>query len=85
MVLNLAPVGCYPTYLANLPHAGSDIDQSGCMSSYNNAVNEYNSLLKAGLEQTRQELSNDANVLYVDTSSVLLELFKNPTSHGSSS
>ncbi|XP_057780355.1 GDSL esterase/lipase At4g01130-like [Salvia miltiorrhiza] len=83
MVLNLAPVGCFPAYLEHLPHAGSDIDQSGCMASYNNAVKEYNSLLKAGLEQARQELS-DANLLYVDTNSVLLELFTNPTSHGTS-
>lgn len=84
MVLNLAPVGCYPAFLVQLPHAGSDLDQSGCMTSYNNAVQDYNSLLKAGLEQARQELS-DANLLYVVTFSMILELFKNPKSHGTSS
>lgn len=84
MVLNLAPVGCYPAFLVQLPHESSDIDPSGCMMSYNNAVNEYNSLLKAALGQARQELQ-DANVIYVDIHSSLLELFQKPTSHGSTS
>ncbi|KAI3444458.1 hypothetical protein Pfo_001123 [Paulownia fortunei] len=81
MVLNLAPVGCYPAFLVQLPHGSSDIDSSGCMMSYNNAVNEYNSLLKQALVQARQDL-HDANVIYVDTHSALLELFQHPTSHG---
>ncbi|KAL8499755.1 hypothetical protein ACS0TY_019647 [Phlomoides rotata] len=80
-VLNLAPVGCYPAFLVQLPHESSDIDSFGCLISYNNAVNEYNSMLKAALGQARQELQ-DANLIYVDTNSVLLQLFQNPTSHG---
>ncbi|KAK4476603.1 hypothetical protein RD792_015762 [Penstemon davidsonii] len=81
MVLNLAPVGCYLAFLVQFPHQSSDIDQAGCMTSYNNAVNEYNSMLKQAVQQTRGELQ-DANVIYVDTHSVLLELFQRPTSHG---
>ncbi|EYU32204.1 hypothetical protein ABFS82_02G170800 [Erythranthe guttata] len=81
MVLNLAPVGCYPTFLVQQSQGGSDIDPSGCMMSYNNAVNDYNENLKQALSQVRQEL-HDANVIYVDTNSVILDLFRNPTSHG---
>ncbi|KAK6804621.1 hypothetical protein RDI58_002405 [Solanum bulbocastanum] len=80
-VLNLAPIGCYPAFLVQLPHNTSDIDQFGCLISYNNAVVDYNNMLKAALAKTRKELV-DANVVYVDTLSVLLELFQHPTSHG---
>ncbi|KAJ1414685.1 SGNH hydrolase superfamily [Sesbania bispinosa] len=81
MVLNLAPVGCYPSFLVELPHNSSDLDDFGCMISYNNAVVDYNNMLKETLTQTRQSLS-DASVIYVDTHTVLLELFQHPTSHG---
>ncbi|KAK6158829.1 hypothetical protein DH2020_006143 [Rehmannia glutinosa] len=81
MVLNLGPVGCYPAFLVQFPHDNSDYDSSGCLTSYNNAVIEYNSQLKDAVGQVRQQLS-DANVIYVDTYSVMLDLFQNPTSHG---
>ncbi|KAL0426082.1 UNVERIFIED_CONTAM: GDSL esterase/lipase [Sesamum radiatum] len=81
LVPNLGPVGCYPAFLVQFPHGSSDIDPSGCMMSHNNAVNEYNSMLKDALGQARQDLK-DANLIYVDTNSVLLELYQNPTSHG---
>nr|GMD61917.1 GDSL esterase/lipase At4g01130-like [Ipomoea batatas] len=80
-ILNLAPIGCYPAFLVELPHNTSDIDQFGCMKSYNNAVVDYNNMLKDALRQTRQDLK-DANVIYVDTHSILLELFQHPKSHG---
>ncbi|MCD9646566.1 hypothetical protein HAX54_036502 [Datura stramonium] len=81
LVLNLAPIGCYPAFLVQLPHESSDIDEFGCLTSYNNAVVDYNNMLKDALAQTRKDLS-DANVVYADTHAVLLELFQHPTSHG---
>ncbi|XP_014506492.1 GDSL esterase/lipase At4g01130, partial [Vigna radiata var. radiata] len=81
LVLNLAPVGCYPSFLVQLPHNSSDIDEFGCLISYNNAVREYNNMLKQSLRQIRESLSG-ASVIYVDTFTVLLELFQHPTSHG---
>ncbi|KAK9743119.1 hypothetical protein RND81_03G218800 [Saponaria officinalis] len=80
-VLNLAPIGCYPAFLVELPHNSSDIDEFGCMISYNNAVVEYNKLLRKSLEQTRASLPS-ASVVYVDTHSVLLDLFQRPASYG---
>ncbi|GAV72436.1 Lipase_GDSL domain-containing protein [Cephalotus follicularis] len=81
LVLNLAPVGCYPAFLVELPHNSTDLDMFGCLISYNNAVIEYNNMLKDTLAQTRQQLPN-AFLTYVDTNSALVELFKHPTSHG---
>ncbi|KAK6158828.1 hypothetical protein DH2020_006142 [Rehmannia glutinosa] len=81
LVLNLAPIGCYPAFLVELPHQSWDIDSFGCMISYNNAVIEYNSMLKEALRQTRNEIP-DANVIYADIHSVMLDLFQHPTSHG---
>lgn len=81
MVLNLAPVGCYPSFLVELPHNSTEQDEFGCMVSYNNAVVNYNKMLKESLKQTRENLS-DASVIYVDTYTVLLELFQHPSSHG---
>ncbi|XP_074263377.1 GDSL esterase/lipase At4g01130-like [Silene latifolia] len=80
-VLNLAPIGCYPAFLVQLPHNSTDIDEFGCMISYNKAVVDYNNLLKQALEQTRADLS-DASVIYVDSHSVLLDLFQRPKSYG---
>lgn len=81
MVLNLAPIGCYPWFLVELPHNKSDIDEFGCMVSYNNAVVEYNKMLKKSLVDIKQQLL-DANVINVDIYTILLDLFQHPTSHG---
>ncbi|XVF33227.1 hypothetical protein REPUB_Repub17cG0149900 [Reevesia pubescens] len=80
-VLNLAPVGCYPALLVQLPHKTSDLDKFGCLISYNKAVVDYNKMLKKALSQTRGDLPN-ASLIYVDTHAVLLELFQHPISHG---
>lgn len=81
LVFNLAPIGCFPAFLTELPHNSSDLDEFGCMTSYNNAVSDYNSMLKEKIHQI-QELLPDAHVIYVDTHSIKLELFRHPTQHG---
>ncbi|KAK9280342.1 hypothetical protein L1049_014030 [Liquidambar formosana] len=81
LVLNLAPVGCYPAFLVELPHQASDLDTFGCIISYNNAVVEYNKMLKQTLAQTRKALPK-ASLIYVDIHSVMLELFQHPKNHG---
>ncbi|XP_038906780.1 GDSL esterase/lipase At4g01130 isoform X2 [Benincasa hispida] len=81
VVMNMAPVGCYPALLVELPHRSSDIDQYGCFISYNKAVSDYNVMLKKELEQARRALPK-ASLLYFDTHSVLLQLFQHPNSHG---
>lgn len=81
LVLNLAPVGCYPSLLVGLPHNSSDIDTFGCLISYNSAVVDYNNMLQQELKEARKELPN-ASLVYVDIHAILLELFQHPTSHG---
>lgn len=81
LVLNLAPVGCYPAILVELKHNSSDIDEFGCLVSYNKAVMDYNTMLKNELSKTGKLLLN-ASVIYVNTHDVLLELFQHPTIHG---
>ncbi|XP_050387651.1 GDSL esterase/lipase At4g01130 isoform X2 [Argentina anserina] len=78
LVLNLAPVGCYPSFLEGLPR--SELDTFGCSISYNNAVQDYNNMLRETLAQTRASLPN-ASLIYVDSSSALLELFRHPKIH----
>ncbi|XP_043709155.1 GDSL esterase/lipase At4g01130 [Telopea speciosissima] len=80
-VLNLAPIGCYPAFIVELPHNSSDLDMYGCMVSYNNAVSDYNNMLRDTLRQTREALPN-ASIVYVDIHSIMLELFRHPTLHG---
>ncbi|KAL7121498.1 hypothetical protein ACP275_02G185700 [Erythranthe tilingii] len=80
-VLNLAPIGCYPAFLVELPHDTSDIDSFGCMVSYNNAVADYNSMLDEELTKTRKDII-DANIIYADIHSVMLDLFRHPSSYG---
>nr|XP_043619282.1 GDSL esterase/lipase At4g01130-like [Erigeron canadensis] len=81
LVQNLAPIGCYPAFLVQLPHSENDIDEFGCLISYNKAVVEYNNMLHEALLQTRQQLL-DAKVIYADSHKALLDLFQHPTSHG---
>lgn len=82
MVFNLAPIGCFPAFLTELPHNNSDLDEYGCMISYNNAVVDYNNMLNETLHQVQGILQQDASVIYVDTHSVKLELFRHPEDHG---
>ncbi|KAK4743498.1 hypothetical protein SAY87_001499 [Trapa incisa] len=81
LVMNLAPVGCYPALLVGLPHNSSDLDAYGCLGTYNDAVVQYNNLLKETLAWTRPSFP-EAHLIYVDVYSVLLELFRRPTYHG---
>ncbi|KAK4382961.1 hypothetical protein Sango_2821500 [Sesamum angolense] len=73
LVLNPLPVCCYSS--DSSPNS-FDIDSSGCMTSFNNAV-KFNSGLKEACKQTRNYL-HDGNVMYIDTHSLLLEPLSTP-------
>ena len=77
----MAPIGCYPAFLVELPHNGNDLDEYGCMTSYNRAVIYYNELLNSSLAEDRR-MMQDASIVYVDKHSVILELFRHPEAHG---
>ncbi|KAK9094389.1 hypothetical protein Scep_025858 [Stephania cephalantha] len=80
-VLNIAPIGCYPAFIVELPHTDSDLDKYGCMISYNKAVKDYNEMLKHMLTKARKTLS-DASIIYVDIHSIYLKLVHQPSTHG---
>lgn len=77
----MAPVGCYPSLLSQLPHNNSDLDKFGCLKPINNAVTNYNTMLRNRVTETRQSL-HGASVILVDVYSLLLELFRYPNKHG---
>ncbi|KAI4976976.1 hypothetical protein ZWY2020_050583 [Hordeum vulgare] len=81
MVFNMAPIGCYPAFLVELPHGSDDLDEYGCMTSYNSAVVYYNELLNSTLAEDRNMLQ-DASIVLVDKYSAMLELFQHPEDHG---
>ncbi|CAH8340811.1 unnamed protein product [Eruca vesicaria subsp. sativa] len=81
LVLNLAPVGCYPAILTGYTHTNSDLDKFGCLIPVNKAVKYYNALLEKALFKTRTELKN-ATIIYLDTHKILLDLFHHPKSYG---
>ena len=77
----MAPIGCCPAFLVELPHNGNGLDEYGCMTSYNRAVIYYNELLNSSLAEDRR-MMQDASIVYVDKHSVILELFRHPEAHG---
>ncbi|CAL5051191.1 unnamed protein product [Urochloa decumbens] len=81
MVFNMAPIGCYPSFLTQLPHTSNDLDEFGCMKTYNSGVTYYNELLNTSLAEVRKKLQG-ASVVYVDKHTVTLELFRHPDAHG---
>ncbi|CAN6165015.1 unnamed protein product [Urochloa humidicola] len=81
MVFNMAPIGCYPAFLTQLPHTSKDLDEFGCMETYNSGVTYYNELLNTSLGEVRKKLQ-DASIVYVDKHTVTLELFRHPDAHG---
>ncbi|GJN29587.1 hypothetical protein PR202_gb17825 [Eleusine coracana subsp. coracana] len=81
MVFNMAPIGCYPAFLTQLPHSSNDLDEYGCMKTYNSGVIYYNELLKNSLAELRKKLPG-ASIVYIDKHSVVLELFRHPNAHG---
>ncbi|XP_051135444.1 GDSL esterase/lipase At4g01130-like [Andrographis paniculata] len=80
-VQNLNPMGCYAAVLVLVPHDPSDVDATGCLATLNQAIEDFNSLLKDALSKTRRELQ-DANIIYVDTHSIISQLFRRPKSYG---
>ncbi|KAF8698175.1 hypothetical protein HU200_035692 [Digitaria exilis] len=81
MVFNMAPIGCYPAFLTELPHSSNDLDEFGCMKTYSSGVVYYNELLKNILAEVRKKMQ-DASIVYVDKHTVMLELFRHPHAHG---
>ncbi|KAM5583310.1 GDSL esterase/lipase [Rosa sericea] len=80
-VFGVGPAGCDPIIRVIVNQASSYLDSAGCYFPLNDAVSEYNKLLRESLWEIRGD-NPEASIIYVDTFSVKLDLFKNPTHYG---
>ncbi|XP_050374175.1 GDSL esterase/lipase At5g14450-like [Argentina anserina] len=62
---NTGPLGCLPLCLAHSQPGDSDLDQNGCLKTYNEVAQEFNRLLKERVLDLRAKLS-DAVLIYID-------------------
>jgi len=62
---------------------GSPVDESGCLSEYNEVVEVYNAQLHASVKEYRSRWS-DANILFFDTYGASKVLYSNPEAYGES-
>ncbi|GMY16598.1 GDSL esterase/lipase At1g54790-like [Fagus crenata] len=78
---NTGPLGCLPRIIAKFENGSSKLDQFGCVTSHNNAANQFNMQLHDLCTKFRVQLPG-ANVTYVDIFSIKLELISNYSLYG---
>ncbi|XP_038696958.1 esterase-like [Tripterygium wilfordii] len=76
---NTGPIGCLSFSLVSAPSA--EKDSVGCVKSYNELAQYFNSMLKEAVRQLRMNFS-DAAFTYVDVYSVKYSLFQEPKKYG---
>ena len=82
MVFNIAPLGCYPVFLASLASRNlSTFDSRGCLATLNEAAQSTNVLIKAGLQALGKKYP-DATFIHVDMYSLLDAILNNPSAYG---
>ncbi|GLJ30057.1 hypothetical protein SUGI_0594390 [Cryptomeria japonica] len=79
LVKDVGPQGCGPFWLTYF--SPNDLDQHGCSTSFNQAVQSYNRMLRAELAKVRKQLPQ-ANVVYVNTYDILYDFIANPSYYG---
>ncbi|KAF3334521.1 GDSL esterase/lipase [Carex littledalei] len=80
-VHNTSPMGCFPQKLAIPRNDDSDLDEHGCLKTYNNGAKAFNSQLSTLIDALSMELK-DATIVYVDIYSAKYELVANHTKYG---
>lgn len=75
---NTGPLGCLPQKLSLVK---KDLDQYGCISSYNDAAKLFNEELRRVSLKMRSEMK-DAKIVYVDIFSIKYDLIANHTKYG---
>ncbi|XP_057948791.1 GDSL esterase/lipase At5g14450-like [Malania oleifera] len=80
-VQNTGPIGCLPYCIVNDPPKPDNMDQSGCIKSYNEVAQEFNRQLKERVFQLRTKLQ-DAVITYVDIFSAKYSLISNAKKYG---
>lgn len=78
---NTGPIGCLPFFVINYPPKPDNVDQTGCIMSYNEVAQEFNRQLKDMVSQLRSKLG-DALLTYVDIYSAKYSLISEAKIHG---
>ncbi|XP_010553708.1 PREDICTED: GDSL esterase/lipase At1g09390 [Tarenaya hassleriana] len=76
---NTGPLGCLPQKLEMVQK--KDLDEHGCLASYNSAAKLFNEGLDHMCRDLRTEL-RDATVVYVDVYAIKYDLIANATKYG---
>lgn len=74
-------MGCFPQKLAIPRNDDSDLDEHGCLKTYNNGAKAFNSQLSTLIDALSMELK-DATIVYVDVYSAKYELVANHSKYG---
>ncbi|CAH8381971.1 unnamed protein product [Eruca vesicaria subsp. sativa] len=76
---NTGPLGCLPQKLSMVQ--SKDLDQHGCLASYNSAAKLFNQMLDHMCEKLRIEL-RDATIIYIDIYAIKYSLIANSKTYG---
>lgn len=77
---NTGPIGCLP-YMVMYHSKANEVDEIGCIKSYNEVAQEFNKQLKYRTDQLSCDLQG-VEVTYVDIYSAKYTLIKEATNHG---
>lgn len=79
---NTGPLGCLPQKLSLVQLLQKkDLDEHGCISSYNAAARLFNEALIHSCQEMRLEMK-DATIVYVDIYSIKYDLISNAAKYG---
>lgn len=78
-VHNTGPLGCLPQKLSLAEE--KDLDENGCLSSYNSAARIFNEGLLKSCQEMRSELA-DATIIHVDIYAIKYDLIASASKYG---
>lgn len=80
-VHNTGPIGCLPYLLVKYPPKPGNVDEIGCIKSYNEVAQEFNRQLKRRISELRIQLE-DSVLVFVDIYSAKYSLISDEKKHG---
>ncbi|KNA25712.1 hypothetical protein SOVF_003330 [Spinacia oleracea] len=78
---NTGPIGCLPYLLLKYPPNPGNVDEAGCVKSYNEVAKEFNRQLKNKISELRTQLQNSL-LVYVDIYSAKYSLVTESKKYG---
>ncbi|KAK6930944.1 GDSL lipase/esterase [Dillenia turbinata] len=78
---NTGPIGCLPYITITFPPKPENVDENGCVKSYNKLAQEFNKQMEDRMSLLRNHLDN-AMLVYVDIYTAKYSLIREPKKHG---